>query len=116
MAKVGPLLVVTEFRYRESQMPEDAATVIKQVEELMKVMEKQPGVSHVRLWASMNGPGGAMICAEVDSPETAMEMGKNPNPEIMGLMANLLRRIVIVERRTYIKPPLELVAQFAGRV
>src|SRR5687767_6922817 len=113
--KTGPLLVVTEFRHRENQMPEDAATVLKQVDELMKVMEKQPGVSHVRVWATMNGPGGIQISAEIDTPETAIAMGKNPNPEVMGLMANLLRRVVIVERRTYIKPQVELLSAFAPR-
>ena len=109
--KTGPLLVVIEFRPRENQMPEDAPALLKQLDELTQLMGKQPGVSHVNVWASMGGPISIHLAAEVDSTDTAMQLQKNPNPELMALMANLLRRVVVVERRSYLKPQKQRVEE-----
>ena len=111
----GKVLLQLEFRPRENQMPEDAPALLKLIaEDLVTAWRKAKGVTSVDVWASMQST--LVVQVQCDSPESAMSSVPMNNPDLTGVLANIMRRAIIADRRTLTNAPIEQAKTFFSRM
>jgi hypothetical protein len=108
---MSKVLLVTEFRPRDSQMPEDMPALIKLLgDELLTALRNTAGVRSADVWATMSATLSVHI--EFESPEAAMAQAKNPNPDVLAALAAVARRAIVVRRESYSTLPIDMAKHF----
>jgi hypothetical protein len=115
MTGPGRVLFITEFRPRETQMPEDLPPLLRLLaQDLPTALRQVEGVERVSAWTTMNGT--VSLHVEFESPDSVLTHAKSPNTDVLGVMALVLRRAVIVRRESLSTMPIEMLQKWQAPI